>query len=273
VTCSRRQGDHLFVAMFEAKLGKAVTLKKIIEAIRELCKEVNLECSDKGITLQAMDSSHVSLVSMHMKETAFEMFRADRERVLGVSMESLAKIFKLCDNNDAVTLKSEDDSDTVQFVFENADEDKISDFSLKLLDIEAEHLGIPENDDWKCLIKLPSGELQKICRDLKEFGDSINISATKDGLKFTVAGDIGTGNVMVKPKDADKDADKVTINCNEPVSAAFALRYLNFFTKATPLSDTVQIQLFADMPLTIEYELGTQDSGYLRFFLAPKVDE
>merc|ERR1712159_986902 len=91
------------------------------------------------------------------------------------------------------------DSDTVQFVFENADEDKISDFSLKLLDIEAEHLGIPENDDWKCLIKLPSGELQKICRDLKEFGDSINISATKDGLKFTVAGYIGTGNVMVKP--------------------------------------------------------------------------
>merc|ERR1712093_83488 len=180
------------------------------------------------------------------------MFRADRERVLGVSMESLAKIFKLCDNNDAVTLKSEDDSDTVQFVFENADEDKISDFSLKLLDIEAEHLGIPENDDWKCLIKLPSGELQKICRDLKEFGDSINISA---------------------PKDADKDADKVTINCNEPVSAAFALRYLNFFTKATPLSDTVQIQLFADMPLTIEYDLGTQESGYLRFFLAPKVDE
>merc|ERR1712072_1063908 len=112
---------------------------------------------------------------------------------------------------------------------------------------------------WKCLIKLPSGELQKICRDLKEFGDSINISATKDGLKFTVAGDIGTGNVMVEPKDADKDADKVTINCNEPVSAAFALRYLNFFTKATPLSDTVQIQLFADMPLTIEYDLGTQE--------------
>merc|ERR1719321_147223 len=153
---------------------------------------------------------------MHMKETAFEMFRADRERVLGVSMESLAKIFKLCDNNDAVTLKSEDDSDTVQFVFENADEDKISDFSLKLLDIEAEHLGIPENDDWKCLIKLPSGELQKICRDLKEFGDSINISATKDGLKFTVAGDIGTGNVMVKPKDADKDAARSRSTATSP---------------------------------------------------------
>jgi hypothetical protein len=33
---------------------------------------------------------------------------------------------------------------------------------------------------------MPSGELMKICRDLKEFGDSITMHCTKDGLKFTV---------------------------------------------------------------------------------------
>merc|ERR1719498_1185798 len=80
---------------------------------------------------------------MHMKDTAFENYRADREKVLGVSVESLAKIFKLCGNDDAVTLKAEDDADTVQFIFESQNEDRISDFALKLLDIEAEHLGIP----------------------------------------------------------------------------------------------------------------------------------
>merc|ERR1719460_1372520 len=57
---------------------------------------------------------------MHMKETLFENYRADREKVLGVSMESLAKIFKLCGNDDKVVLKSEDESDKVYFVFENA---------------------------------------------------------------------------------------------------------------------------------------------------------
>merc|ERR1719337_517084 len=145
--------------MLEAKLGKANLLKKIIDAIRELCKEVNLECGDK---------------------------------VLGVSMESLSKIFKLCDNNDSVTFKSDDDADNVQFVFESEKEDRISDFSLKLLDIEAENLGIPENQQYKGVIKMPSGELMKICRDLKEFGDSITMHCTKDGLKFTVKGDIGT---------------------------------------------------------------------------------
>merc|ERR1719409_801252 len=153
--------------MLEAKLGKANLLKKIIDAIRELCKEVNLECRDK---------------------------------VLGVSMESLSKIFKLCDNNDSVTFKSDDDADNVQFVFESEKEDRISDFSLKLLDIEAENLGIPENQQYKGVIKMPSGELMKICRDLKEFGDSITMHCTKDGLKFTVKGDIGTGNDSVRQR-------------------------------------------------------------------------
>lgn len=36
---------------------------------------------------------------------------------------------------------------------------------------------------------------------------------------------------------------------NEPVQLTFALRYLNFFTKATPLSPTVILSMSADVPL------------------------
>jgi len=244
--------------MFEAKLNKGATLKKVVEAIRELCKEVNLDCGEKGIQLQAMDSSHVSLVSLHMKEQAFDLYRADRMKVLGVSMESLAKIFKICGNDDAVTMKCEDDSDTVSFVFEGENDDRISDFSLKLLDIESEQLGIPEGMEYPVSIRMPAAEFAKICRDLKEFGDAIKIGCTKDGLKFSVEGDIGVGNVMVKPRDADKEEEKVTIACEDTVDATFAVRYLNFFTKATPLSSTVQLSMANDQPLVVEYVLGEE---------------
>merc|ERR1711966_602775 len=132
--------------------------------------------------------------------------------------ESLAKIFKICGNDDAVTLKCED-------------EDRISDFALKLLDIESEQLGIPEGMQYPCIAKMPAVEFQKICRDLKEFGDSIRISCNKDGVKFTVEGDIGTGNVQVKPRDSEKDEEKVVLTCEDTVAAPFAIRYLNFFTK------------------------------------------
>merc|ERR1711939_560336 len=98
-----------------------------------------------------------------------------------------------------------DDSDTVSFVFEGENDDRISDFSLKLLDIESEQLGIPEGMQYPVAVKMPAAEFMKICRDLKEFGDAIKIGCTKDGLKFSVEGDIGVGNVMVKPRDADKE--------------------------------------------------------------------
>lgn len=38
--------------MFEAKILHGSLLKKIIEAIRELVVDANLDCNDRGITMQ-----------------------------------------------------------------------------------------------------------------------------------------------------------------------------------------------------------------------------
>jgi proliferating cell nuclear antigen len=57
----------------------------------------------------------------------------------------------------------------------------------------------------------------------------------------------------------------------EPVELLFALRYLNNFTKATPLGPTVTLSLSPDLPILVEYPVG--DLGYVRYYLAPKIDE
>jgi len=43
--------------MFEAQLAQALTLKKIVEALSALVKEVNLECDETGLSLQVKYSS------------------------------------------------------------------------------------------------------------------------------------------------------------------------------------------------------------------------
>ena len=58
---------------------------------------------------------------------------------------------------------------------------------------------------------------------------------------------------------------------SEPVQLTFALRYLNQFAKATPLSTYVVLQLSSDLPIVVEYVIA--ESGHVRFYLAPKVDE
>jgi proliferating cell nuclear antigen len=47
-----------------------------------------------------MDSSHVALVSLNLSIDGFEHYRADTNMVIGVSINNLAKVMKLANNDD-----------------------------------------------------------------------------------------------------------------------------------------------------------------------------
>merc|ERR1712054_71876 len=147
-----------------------------------------------------------------------------------MNIDSLVKILKMTGPNDSLKLSHQSDSDVVNFQC-GGSEDRIADFDLKLMPIESEYMEIPEQH-YKVVAKLPSSEFQKICRDLKEFGETMQVSASKEGIKFSVQGDVGAGNVMLKPREAEKPEDKVALTVHEPVTATFALRYLVTFAKA-----------------------------------------
>ena len=183
----------------------------------------------------------------------------------------MAKIFKCANNDDTVTIKAQDDADVVTFMFEAKKQEKISDYEMKLMNLDQEHLGIPETD-FSCVIRMPSTEFARICRDLSQFGESIVISCTKEGVKFSSGGDIGTANVkLAQTNNFDKEEECVTIEMQEPVTLTFACQYLNSFTKATPLAAQVQLSMSDNVPLVVEYQIP--DLGHLRFYLAPKIEE
>jgi len=258
--------------VLEAQLQQAMLLKKVVDAMKDLCKDVNFDCSEKGLQVQSMDSSHVALVSLLLRESAFSEFKCDRPTSLGMNVDSLAKILKMCGQSDSLKLRAQNDADVVSFQCESGEDDRIADFDLKLMQIESEHMEIPEQH-YKVVVKLPSAEFQKICRDLKEFGETMQVKATKEGITFTVQGDMGAGNVMLKPRAAEKPEDSVSLTVHEPVSATFALRYLVNFAKAAPLCGTVELGLGPDAPLLVRYNLENADNGHLQFYLAPKIDE
>jgi proliferating cell nuclear antigen len=74
-----------------------------------------------------------------------------------------AKMLKCAGNDDIVTMKAEDKGDSVTFMFESPNQDRISDFELKLMDIDSEQMGIPDAD-YEAFIKMPSAEFARICR-------------------------------------------------------------------------------------------------------------
>lgn len=257
--------------MFEARILQGSLLKKIIEAIRELVTDANLELSEVGIALQAMDSSHVSLCALMMKSEGFDHYRCDKSMSIGVNTPNLAKILKCAGNDDLVTLKSEEGKDNLDMIFESPNGERLSNFELKLMDIDSEHLGIPETD-YKCTVRMPAAEFQRIIRDLGVLGDTCAIACTKEGVRFSASGDLGTGKILLKANsNVEKPDEAVVIDMQEPVDLNFAIRYLNLFTKATALGPTVTLSLSPDVPIVVEYPI--ENMGYIRYYLAPKIDE
>ena len=185
-------------------------------------------------------------------------------------MESIAKVLKCASVHDTVTLKAEDEGETLNLVFENNEADRISDFEIKLVELEAEHLEIPE-EEAQAVITMGAGDFQRICRDLITLGDACAIAVTKEGVRFSVSGDVGKGSVMLHPHDSVEGNAGVHIDMREVIEQRFALRYLGMFTKATPLANNVKLSLTVDMPMKIEYEV--EGVGSLCFYLAPKMDD
>ncbi|KAJ6303062.1 hypothetical protein OIU77_017023 [Salix suchowensis] len=245
--------------MLELRLVQGSLLKKVLEAIKDLVNDANFDCSSSGFSLQAMDSSHVALVALLLRSEGFEHYRCDRNMSMGMNLGNMSKMLKCAGNDDIITIKGDDA------------QDKIADFEMKLMDIDSEHLGIPEAE-YQAIVTMPSSEFARICKDLSSIGDTVVISVTKEGVKFSTRGDIGTANIVLRQNTTvDKPEDATVIEMNEPVSLTFALRYMNSFTKATSLSNTVKISLSSELPVVVEYKIA--EMGYVRFYLAPKIEE
>jgi len=197
--------------MFEARLKEGALLKKLIESIKELVTDINLDASPTGISLQAMDSSHVALVTLSLSCEGFEPYRCDRPTTLGVSVVNLSKIMKCGGNDDSITLKAEDEPSHLNIIFENKKQHKTSDFTLNLITIDSEHLGIPDTQ-YSSIITLPSNEFTRICRELYQLSDTVMIETNKFYVRFSVTGDTVGGSIKIDSNDSNEKGENTIIN-------------------------------------------------------------
>merc|ERR1719192_2775212 len=162
---------------------------------------------------------------MILRAEGFEPWRCDVNSQLGINLQSLNKVLKCMGGKDELSLKYKEGNDDIEFVFKSPEEDRVSHFSLKLMEIDSEHLGIPETD-YKTKVSMSSSEFQRICRDLAVLGDTLNISVNKDNVQFSVAGEIGKGELTVRASTAsdDMEGEGTEIACAEPVAQTFAMR-------------------------------------------------
>jgi len=272
--------------MFEAKLVKASLLKKIVDAIKDIIESAPFDIRNDALSLQAMDTSHVALVSLRLGRDLFEEFRCDRNVNIGLSMKNVAIALKCAGNDDTCMIRFDESGENTNILFSFLDEKsrRKQDITLKLMDIENENLGVPDQK-YAAVVDMPASEFHRVVNDLSGFSDSICIKATKGQIQFEAVGGEHGGNLVTYNSEQEVDEDEdmsddgkkkkkdmsVKITSTEDVKLGFSVKYLTQFAKATKLSERVRLSISNQSPIVVEYPI--ENDGTLKFYLAPKIEE
>ena len=265
--------------IMECKTVQTTVFKTLVEALKDILTDVNIEFNkgssdaekeeDKGyIKIVAMDSSQTILVHLRLEGGRFESYNCKKRLIVGVSMMYFHKLIKtISNNNDCLTLYiSENDPNKLGIKIDNSDKNSVTHYKLNLMDIKYEEVSIPPQK-FENTITMPSDDFQKICKDMSNLSDLIEIKNVGNKLIFSCTGDFADQETICSEHGGltfDKNNESY-----EVIQGYYNLRHLVLFTKCTHLSNNVQIFMKNDFPLIIQYKVGSL--GYLKLALAPKV--
>ena len=81
----------------------------------------------------------------------------------------------------------------------------------------------------------------------------------------------GSGSIKLGQNDSAREEERTTLEVSEGVTQQFAIRYLNMFNKAAPLTTFTRLCLHSEQPLVVEYKI--ESLGVLKYYLAPKISD
>ena len=256
--------------LFEVKTVQAGAFRTLIEAMKEILTEANLEFDPQGIKVMAVDETHTVLVYLRLHSDRFETYFCPAKHVLGVNMIYLFKLIKTMGNNDNLTLYlPASNPNKLGIRMENSEKSTVTNYFLKLFDTDVEDIQIP-NLNFTSIIHMPSVDLQKICRDMNALGEKLDVEITSSGsdLIFKCIGDFAEQETIISERNnSNMKVHKFGNSASEIVQGIFQLKHLVLFTKCTSLCPSIELYLKNDIPLILRYTVA--NLGEVKLVLAP----
>jgi proliferating cell nuclear antigen len=241
---------------------QAVAIKSVFEVLKDIINDVNLYFDEDGVHIIALDIARTALVHMTLSAENFEEYDCKSKVIAGMNMANTYKLLKSVTNNDTLEM-SISNGETLEMVVHNQTKKAFSKFNLKLLDIDEDLLESPDLDT-DIITTIPSVDFQRICRDMGNLADDINIFRDDDVLELSCKGDFADQSTSIECPE----------NINKRIGNTFSLKYINLFTKATGMCSSVQILQNSDdetLPIILRYTIA--NLGDMKFYLSAKAND
>jgi proliferating cell nuclear antigen len=255
--------------VLEIKTVQSQAFKILIEALKELLTDTSVEFDETGMKIVSMDTSHCVLAHLKLDANKFEFYNCESKIIIGINMLNFYKLIRTINSNDTLTLFIESsDINHLGIKIENGEKNSKTTYKLNLLDLDNEKITI-DNAEFNTIINLPSVDFQKICRDMNNIAENVEIKNIGNQLILSCKGDFCNQETIIV--DNDNSVNTINSKKNEIVQGVFNLKYLVLFTKCTNLCSTVELLLKNDYPLIIRYMVASL--GELRWCISQLVDE
>jgi proliferating cell nuclear antigen len=247
--------------ILEIKTVQIAPFRTLLTALKDILIETNIVFTEKGISITNMDKSKTILAHVNLNAESFEQYYIDTPKiVVGVNIFQLFKLINNLENDDTLTIyiNKKHYADGIVshlgLVFENGEIKQSKNYLLRLIEPETGgELSIPEIK-YSSIINLPTGDFQKIIRDMSSLADKLEIKSVSNELIFSLNGPFAS--VQIRRSECD-NLEYVKKDDMEVIQGMFSLKYLNYCIKCTNLCNTIELMLGNDLPLIVKYNVAS----------------
>jgi len=257
--------------ILEIKTIQASTIKSVIDAMKEILMDVNLEFDENGMKIVALDNTHIVLIHLKLHADKFESYYCMKKLYVGINMLKFHMLIKTIQNGDILSLFiHKNDPNILGITIENNEKNVKTTYKLSMLDIDVINVDIPPAD-FNTIITMPSTYLQKIIRDMHNLAEYIEIKNIGEKLILSCQGEFCCQETVLATETQNIQIKNNEKNSQEIIQGVFSLKYLSIFTKCTNLCSTVEIYLKNSYPIILQYSIASM--GSVKLCLAQKSED
>lgn len=245
----------------------------LFQHVKLFSDHINIIFNDEKMYIQSMDSSKVSVFEIFLPKEWFDSYKLedDASVTIGISSNMLFKVLNTRDKKQEIKFSFNSEGDTILIEFHCDDKDIYNkEFALPLMDIESDIMNIPEME-MTADISLPSENFAKAVKDMKLFGDTLNLSCDQENLTMSADSD---ENGKIKLKITTDDLTSYEIEEDAELHSSYSLSILYNISLYSKLSEYIHFHVKDGFPLKIVYELDNEnENAKIAFFVAPKMED
>lgn len=214
MTIDEQISDDLMLYIHTKKIP---AIKSLIEALKEIFRDVNIKFTPKvekpseedpsimkvtgGMYITALNSSSNILVRLHLEAAKFCSYtcRPSEEKpyvMIGVNMSNLFKLIKFLNNDEELYILYDKRSmNQLNLRYENKIKKLTTDYYLNLLDLNEENYNI-ERQQFDFVITMPSNDFHTLIKNMSVIAEKVDIkfvnTSTGYSLSFNCQGEFAS---------------------------------------------------------------------------------